>query len=464
MEGGQGMTKKLSHLINKAKQPEIFQNDQEVMDLIASRKEINIPRARSYRPDRIRRLFKPLILIVMTTLVAVFSLILVFFPAKDIPDTKVPIDVAVKAAPVAVPIDSLQNQVTPQVLIPQNPVKSKPKIKSELPGKEDNPKVVTTRKVSTTEEADSMTNSKIDRAIETGNLGINPIALDSATLSCIGFDVRYGVEILWQSPDGFDRSIRYDGRSEEFDLVWTRQGYKRQTPEEYAKFRLKPVKFVAMSMSGYAKPTTQCHFYGSQFDPSSFDKLLNISIPISMEGFHLTQQLELRQEFEKYIFWIIPTEELINCLPDSISKPMRKEFHKNILPILESLTEKNGKPVDVDTTSDFIPPEELANPVPCLYFPSFCEGLPGLVNFSVYPIPSSDFLNIEILLLQSKKITYRLFDISGRLLNDKLPARNYSEPGQYTEKMDLSGLNSGLYLLVLTDQEGARMTRRILKN
>jgi len=111
---------------------------------------------------------------------------------------------------------------------------------------------------------------------------------------------------------------------------------------------------------------------------------------------------------------------------------------------------------------DFVPEEEE---VPCEYFPSFCEGLPGLDNLNIYPNPASDrIINIEVIISRGKSIDYRIFDLSGRMLIDDLPTRKYSSEGKYKETMDISSLTPGLYLLVLTDDEGARMTKRIVKN
>ena len=460
------MKKKLSSLIDLAKQPETYLNDQEVMDLIGSGKEIKISKARFYRPNRIRRFFIPLILIVMTALVVVISSILLLSPAKDIPNTKGPIDSLPKArtvvaANVASPASDTSQEVNPQKLIPQSPVKSKLKIKSEKPKKEQSLKVADTRRIISVAEGDSIVSAEAERLIETQGLGVKPIELDSATLRCIGLNISDGsIEILWEDTTYHCyRSNRYFQGITARSIAFTTQAWALRTASQLAGWKMKPVKFIALSSRGENKPVTRRqNLYGYQLDPASFDILLNASIPIAIKGYNSAEK------YMKVIFWLVPTVELINCLPDSIAVPMRKEFNRNIKPILAGLTEKNGKPVKIDTPQNVFSAEELANPVPCQYFPSFCEGLPGLDNLRVYPIPTSDFLNIEILLLQSKKITYRLFDISGRVLNDKLPTKDYTVPGQYTEKLDLSGLNPGLYLLVLTDNEGARMTRRILKN
>lgn len=160
-------------------------------------------------------------------------------------------------------------------------------------------------------------------------------------------------------------------------------------------------------------------------------------------------------------FWFYPCEELFNCLPDSIGGPMRREFNANVKPLIE-----NHRSIVTITIIERPEKEktEILDPVPCEYFPSFCEGLPGLDNLIVYPNPATDQISIEVLLSRSKTINYQIFDLSGRLLNDDLSARSYQGEGKYTEKMDISDLKSGFYLLVLSDNEGSRMTKRILKN
>ena len=63
----------------------------------------------------------------------------------------------------------------------------------------------------------------------------------------------------------------------------------------------------------------------------------------------------------------------------------------------------------------------------------------------------------------AKTIDYRVFDLSGRLVIDEVPQKEYNSAGQHKEKIDLTHLNSGFYLLVLTDEMGARMTKRVVR-
>ena len=60
--------------------------------------------------------------------------------------------------------------------------------------------------------------------------------------------------------------------------------------------------------------------------------------------------------------------------------------------------------------------------------------------------------------------TVKVFDISGRLMIDEFETLKYENGGMFREQFDLSSLKEGFYLLVFTDDEGAKMTRRVIKN
>jgi hypothetical protein len=144
---------------------------------------------------------------------------------------------------------------------------------------------------------------------------------------------------------------------------------------------------------------------------------------------------------------------------------MAREYNLNVAPKLRG-SDLNHVGVTVVTgvlRSEKDQKAESDETVPCEYFPSFCEGLPGLDDLNVYPNPATDILNVEVIISRAKSIDYRVFDISGRLMVDDVETREYQDAGQYKERIDVSSLTEGFYLLVLTDEEGARMTKRIVK-
>ena len=183
------------------------------------------------------------------------------------------------------------------------------------------------------------------------------------------------------------------------------------------------------------------------------------------------------------IFWIYPNEVFFGCLPPEIAWPMRMEFNyqkkrmdPDFVPLMGGSIGIGGgelagdtvrlggsigigggtikKGTDVDSTE----------PVSCVYFTNLCETIPGLDYVNLFPNPATDKVNVDLVLQKAKKIRFRLCDLGGRVISDEEPAENYTESGRFTHQMDVSKLQSGLYLLVMTDDEGAKLTRRFVKD
>ena len=66
--------------------------------------------------------------------------------------------------------------------------------------------------------------------------------------------------------------------------------------------------------------------------------------------------------------------------------------------------------------------------------------------------------------MKAKKIRFRVIDLGGRVITEYGSPENYTEGGQFKYQIDISNLQSGLYILVMTDEEGAKLTRRFVKN
>lgn len=70
-------------------------------------------------------------------------------------------------------------------------------------------------------------------------------------------------------------------------------------------------------------------------------------------------------------------------------------------------------------------------------------------NYSVFPNPSSNYINIFINSFKSKNITVKLFDLLG---NEIKKENKYLVVGENEFELNLSELNSGLYLLKVDNQ------------
>lgn len=116
--------------------------------------------------------------------------------------------------------------------------------------------------------------------------------------------------------------------------------------------------------------------------------------------------------------------------------------------------------------------DPLANvniPVLCCY-PGFCNGrdvsvvCPGIlsfIEFSVYPNPAQEYLNIQITgNKDDDEVKYAIYDSYGVL---KLERNNIYANGTFNEKIDVSGFSAGLYWIRMT-AGGITTSKLFMKN
>ncbi|MFA6482924.1 MAG: T9SS type A sorting domain-containing protein [Bacteroidales bacterium] len=165
------------------------------------------------------------------------------------------------------------------------------------------------------------------------------------------------------------------------------------------------------------------------------------------------------------VFWYYPNEKFFNCLPVEIAEPLKKEFNyqswrldSNFPHHIDGSIRIDGGGLQKDSG------DVKKEPVPCVYFTNLCESLPGVDYVNLYPNPATDKLNVDLVLQMAKKVQFRVFDLGGRVISDEGTPENYPEGGQFKHQLDISSLQAGLYLLVMTDDTGAKLTRRFVKN
>ncbi|MCX6226805.1 MAG: T9SS type A sorting domain-containing protein [Bacteroidia bacterium] len=230
--------------------------------------------------------------------------------------------------------------------------------------------------------------------------------------------------------------------------------------------------------------------YGNQ---DTYQQDLEFCVPVQLDNPNLPPFVR------NAIFWIYPNETFFECLPPEIARPMRMEFNyqkkrldPDFVPLMGGSigigggavkdTVRMGGSVGIGgrraTREDFnmgvpirIPDQgfkkdsvnDKIEPVPCVYFTNLCESIPGLDYVNLYPNPASAQLNVDLVLQKAKKIRFRAYDLGGRVISDEGAAKDFPAGGQFTHQMDISKLKSGFYLLVMTDEEGAKVTRRFVK-
>lgn len=173
----------------------------------------------------------------------------------------------------------------------------------------------------------------------------------------------------------------------------------------------------------------------------------------------------LHQHVQDCIFWIYPNDRFLGCLPKEIGEPMRKERNYQLKRMDPNFVTKIDGRISIGASeSKKGSVNEAIEPVPCVYFSNLCESLPGLDYVNLFPNPATDKLNIDLVLVKAKKIRFRVIDLGGRVITDYGSPENFNEGGQYKHQIDISNLQSGLYVLVMTDEEGAKLTKRFVKN
>jgi len=200
-------------------------------------------------------------------------------------------------------------------------------------------------------------------------------------------------------------------------------------------------------------------FRQDSVDGVPFMDALELCIPVKIAD------TTLHQHVQDCIFWIYPNDRFLDCLPREIGEPMRKERNYQLKRMDPNFVLKMGGSLGIGSTeSKKESVNEAVEPVPCVYFSNLCESLPGVEYVNLYPNPATDKLNVDLVLQKAKKIQFRVFDMSGRMIADEGSPENYPEGGQFKHQLDISKLKTGLYLLVMTDDEGAKLTKRFVKN
>ena len=84
------------------------------------------------------------------------------------------------------------------------------------------------------------------------------------------------------------------------------------------------------------------------------------------------------------------------------------------------------------------------------------EEMEGQILLTVYPNPATDFLILKIKNYNGKNLFYQLYDISGKLLENKKVEGNETS-------IDMSNLLNATYLLKVIDNNNEVKTFKIIK-
>ena len=429
--------KSLSDLFEQARNEASEAPASKVLSVLDSAKTSPLAGKHTLRPRRIKKKFNPLKLIIMISPIVILTSVLLILNQES-KDIFIKSNESIQLSNPVTVIDRMDNTVQENIII-------------------------------------KAPDSKIGS--ETGQEPYNVLELSSDVFESLGFTF---------TESGFNYKFKLDWEWVKFSLGGA--GRDEIIPErgvEVHKDSLAPAIYLLTRRENDSDNQDQSSvktlFWVSPLDSiicgMPMDAAFDLCIPIRISDPAPSENAS------NYIFWVFPNERFFRCLPAEISNSFREEFYyqkQRLIPddisklvrSIDTIEEidvpdkKNLKKSNIihkDEVTE-IPPEIKSEPVPCNYYSNLCETLPGLDYVTLYPNPASSSINLDMLIQNAKKIRFRVFDLSGRVMIDNGKPENYDQSGKYTYMIDISTLTSGLYMMVMTDEEGARITKRFIKN
>ena len=154
------------------------------------------------------------------------------------------------------------------------------------------------------------------------------------------------------------------------------------------------------------------------------------------------------KENEDLYLWYKVTDAFCDSLPPAIGNAIRKEY-KALLVLDDPKATPKEKAAAAMQTS-------------CKYFEECRNTVPDMTDFKVYPNPATDAVTVEFSLNRPTECSMLLCNIAGQLVKTLKSKMPYTE-GQNQVQLSLSGLPSGMFILVVRDKNGNMKTQRVIK-
>jgi hypothetical protein len=169
---------------------------------------------------------------------------------------------------------------------------------------------------------------------------------------------------------------------------------------------------------------------GSILNRDTVSKIMNILVPVRI---NLNEIVPPNQEV--IICWYYPTPEFLNALPGKIGRELESELNSVISGSKNSSTS-------------------------CNYFET-CKSSLKLNNFKLYPNPASSTVTIEFENSEEIIGSISIVNMAGLKLRELLSGITFLS-GHNSYQMNLSGINSGIYLVLVSTNKGFKTQRLIV--
>ncbi|TNE35952.1 T9SS type A sorting domain-containing protein, partial [bacterium] len=170
--------------------------------------------------------------------------------------------------------------------------------------------------------------------------------------------------------------------------------------------------------------------YDSLFDNFNYNINELIPIEISFDG-----------KKTDFIVWYEATDDFLKNLPPNILAKINPE----LAAISEQTDYCDNAPIEKnDAVMDVW---------------SGCSG--AIKNMRVFPNPATNSSKVEFNLEDSRKIWIAVYDLSGKLIKSLYKAVEYKK-GNFDENLNLNGITSGMYYVLVKSDKGEQALQRII--
>lgn len=169
---------------------------------------------------------------------------------------------------------------------------------------------------------------------------------------------------------------------------------------------------------------------------------LNELLPIEVEMIDDNgEPLYADGKLQTLIIWFEPTMEFIEKLPEQIKRKLSPE--------IEAI------PCDYETC----PTPPVTGGQPHFDVWRACSG--AVENLKTYPTPVEDVLHFKYTLADDRQISMYVCNLNGEVIANPIKYEKYRK-GCVEDQINVSYLNSGMYLLVISTETGEKAVQRFL--
>jgi hypothetical protein len=242
---------------------------------------------------------------------------------------------------------------------------------------------------------------------------INVLDLNKEELQKIGVQIN-------------DECVLFQTKNKKYTLKICKTGiYSGGNDEDFYIFPPNPYPVLMTDTLG-----RRLYVVNSITNKDSLSKIMNILVPVKID---LSELVSKNQEV--LIGWYFPDQEFLNSLPKKVGTEINSE--------LNNIT--NGS---------------KGSSISCNYF-EVCKSSLKLENFKLYPNPASSSVTVEFENSEEIIGSISIVNLAGLKLREILPNTTFLS-GYNSYQMNLSGINSGIYLISVNTKRGFKTQRLIV--